>query len=221
MYTLNLELPQSLASMRIGEIFNDFERSLKQSSRVANHWFTFSKFMPEFLADLARVLTNEEIKHKVLAILNEELGSDIGAKPHYLLYSDALEKIGINTRQIDVKSIETFKSEFIHLKNTCGDLNPLVAGISLGLEIIAEKNIEYLLKYSAFDDESERKLKLTPFFKIHLINEKEHIMKCISNYELIATSADNENIFKIGMKTGLDFWKNFWMEALYETPLSH
>ena len=175
-----------------------------------NHWFCFSAFIPEFLERIANEIDSPEVKGRILEIVCEEKGKDL-SHSHSELFKQAMELHGYKIELINSRAIKHLISEFENSINYF-DRESFSIGVSFGLEIIAEENIDYLLSNTSESSFHYKKNRESLFFKIHLVNEAEHIAKCIENIQVV--SQENKESLKAGIKLSLLFWKSFWEEAL-------
>lgn len=174
---------------------------------VSSAWYTFSKYMPTFLLEMAGSLSTNELKVNMAGIAYEELGFGNTKKIHERLFFNACKEIDLNPEDMFLKSLEWLK-----LTKSTLSSDQEVLGLSLGMEIIANENIAFLVQGLSPSDSSRKKLSKTEFFVIHFENEQEHIDKNIQSFkDFISTNAEEEK-FLYGLSVGLNFWKNFWEE---------
>lgn len=87
-------------------------------------------------------------------------------------------------------------------------------GICLGLEIIANENIQLLFDYRLKTDGSNFiELTQSEFFITHRVNEDEHILKSIENFKVFCKSKIDKEQFISGFNLAIEFWEKFWMKA--------
>lgn len=189
-----------MAQARTDEIFDgkSYDPNL-----LASAWYDFSRFMPRFLVKLASLSRSEYVFSRLLSIANEEMGDGNDKLIHSedFKYSCELNNILID-QSYQPNSLNVLRSTF---KSEVGD--PEILGIHLGLEIIANENINELLTGLGGG-----RLRNSSFFKIHLINESEHIRKCIDNYDFCDSQSDKDK-FMEGFSRGIEFWQSFWTEV--------
>lgn len=201
-------------STALGIFRHDLQEKKELAFNVGNSWITFSKFIPDFFSQIVEEIENVTIKERINHIIAEELGNDNqDLSSHSELYRQSLATIGIIVDQKELKSIQFLQEQFILKEHK--DRESFAVGVCFGLEIIAEQNIDYLLKYSCVSSEDINSLRKTLFFKIHLVNEIEHINKCFENYHLVARDTNSHRSFHEGCNLSLEFWKFFWDEATY------
>ena len=196
------------------QIFNDQPKGCKeQAQNVSNAWYSFSRFIPGFLSELKTKINNDEIVQRIGEIIFEELGSGNENMNHAKLFYFSQVKLNRRPRELGFKCIQNLKNELSNLSDDSS--GAYFVGISFGLEIIAEENISYLLSLTSTDEKEYQQLVQSAFFKIHFINEIDHINKCYDNYKLISGNPSDEESFYAGMNTSLNFWINFWQEAIH------
>lgn len=183
-----------------------------ECQKVAVHWFNFSKFIPEFLLSLSENVSNLEVRNRILQIVAEENGEGL-ALSHHELFRQAMEQCGLKVCESNIPSISKFKNLYSCHSNL-EEKEAFAIGVSFGLEIIAEENINFLLEHTSYSADTFRLNEESLFFKIHLVNEKEHIEKCFQN--LASVNSKSIDSLKAGVKLSLNFWKNFWEEAISE-----
>ena len=193
---------------------HNVERCNEVAQNVINCWYTFSDFIPNFLESLNKNIINPDIKERVNEIIFEERGEGNYLNRHSRLFSLSFEKMNKKVLKIDLESIPFLENEFCRFQ---GDqrAEAFSVGVSFGLEIIAEENIEYLLNYCSSSEKEVGNLSETNFFKIHRVNEVEHISKCFENYANISSDNLNREAFFEGANLSLLFWEKFWNEAVY------
>jgi hypothetical protein len=198
------------------KIFN-FEKpiSFEIAHNGANSWYEFSNFVPEFLQFLMPQISNEPIRERISSIVYEELGEGNRDLKHSILYKQALNEIGITINdETTNSSLLNYQNKIAQILLDNNDPEALSVGLAYGLEIIAEENIQYLLKYSSFNHYSHELLSKSIFFKIHLQNEIEHIRKGEENLKTLLQDGQREIAFQYGVNLSLEFWKEFWLEAV-------
>ncbi len=188
----------------IGEIFPDFstlKKSINLPFVIGSHWYAFSKFMPEFLLEMSHKTSCMFTKTKLISICNEELGDGDIKSNHAELFYKALKENEISlNREAYPDSLNFLREQITSEKSKF-----FLLGLHLGLEIIANENIEALADGLG----KKRELQESLFFKIHMVNEDIHIQKCLDNFKLAKSSVEKE-LFLQGFDTGLKFWSLFW-----------
>jgi hypothetical protein len=169
-------------------------------------WYEFSKLIPKLLAKLALRTESEYAFSRLISISNEEMGNGNIKSVHSDLFREACLEYSIKTNEsINIKSFEVFK-DIQSNKFT----DSYILGLHLGLEIIANENVEQLIK--TLGQSNNNKIALTKFFTIHLVNEDEHIEKCVHNYKRCKT-LDQKSEFMEGFNLSISFWIKYWNEA--------
>lgn len=196
-------------------VFSDLEINHGEeiSQRVAYHWYAFSTFIPNFLEELSRNISNRTIRLRILEIVSEEMGGGF-FQTHAEMFYQAMTYLGHNISLIEVEAIRDFEDEFKQ-KIMFYDPEAFSVGVSFGLEVIAEENIQFLLSSTSRSKAEYEANKSSTFFKIHLINEKDHIEKCKQNLALI-DSSKSESLMR-GINLSLRFWRNFWKLAVHDS----
>ena len=174
---------------------------------MANMWFSFSSYMPFFLIQLSTKANSIQTVSKLISIANEELGDGDYILAHAYLFKQAClnENIQINQQFTSLKSLNILKDIIAKELN-----DSYILGIHLGLEIIANENITSLVNILG----NTLSLQSSEFFRIHFVNEDDHIKKCVDNFNL-CKSLESQNDFLSGFKQGLFFWDEFWKEYNY------
>jgi hypothetical protein len=187
---------------------NIFNNSSFNKSKVASMWYQFSIFIPRFLAKLALATDSKIIFSRIISICNEEMGEGNIEKIHSDEFKSACENVGVKVDlDLKVEALEVLNSLKVNQLE-----NSKILGIHLGLEVIANENINQLLEILG----SENRIDSSEFFKTHISNEDEHIRKCSENYYLCKTDQEKAD-FMSGFYLSLKFWKIFWEEAsIYE-----
>lgn len=197
----------------IDDIFGENQNLSKNSSlSLANiagsFWYRFSDYMPKFLATSGSQFKSNEERLCAIQIAFEELGEGNKDHIHAEAFKKTCEKAGIFIGDLECQSINILDS---FLESLPSDKKKL--GIGLGLEIIANENIETLFNYLSYDEKSKNLLGKSYFFKTHFINEDEHIRENAQNF-LFCISKEDKADFLIGFKEGIRFWQSFWDEVL-------
>jgi hypothetical protein len=163
----------------------------------------------------SKVRTNE-IRHYIVQVAFEELGLRNVDQLHSKIFDDCLTMVGCTK-----EDQEAFHSNF----NNVVPLNLLwdelqqtnstekILGIGLGLEIPALENIETLFNSLAHDSECKEKLQKSLFFRIHRINEEEHIRLNVANFLRFCPLEQQKSDFIEGFNLAINFWKIFWGNA--------
>ncbi len=184
---------------------------------IGNLWFEFSDFMPKYLTKAASLVSTNEIRRNIVQIAYEELGSGSHKAIHSHLFLECLDNNFKRDHQI------TCEKELASLLNKI-QKNPsdsFILGINLGLEIPANENIECIFNAITTNKEEELKIEKMPFFKIHRINEDEHIRLNVKNFLDFCKSKEEVNEFLEGFNIAINFWESFWSLATKEMESFH
>ena len=174
---------------------------------VSSGWYCFSTFMPWFLCKQASYVSSNEIRCSIIKIAFEELGEGDVNKIHAKDFLNSISQVGISdVIPQKLQSIEWLKE---NLKKD----DFYILGLGLGLEIIANENIEHLLICLSRDSDEYEKLKETSFFKLHCTNEDKHIELSKENFSRFCKDIDSKRSFLQGCDVGINFWKKFWKEV--------
>jgi hypothetical protein len=146
---------------------------------------------------------SREVFSRLISISNEEMGDGKVKLIHSDLFRSACASVGI---VID-EDCEVLALDILHRSIEKKSTDSYLLGIHLGLEIIANENIKNLI--NAIDENISQ----TPFFQIHLVNEDEHIQKCVNNFYEFCTTEYEKSDFMSGFELSVLFWKEFWKEA--------
>lgn len=191
-------------------IFPNLATDIRITKNVAINWYNFSKFMPFFLITMSEKILSEDKKKHFRHIAFEELGEGSN-KTHAELFRDSCTAIKIKCVSDNKPNSLEGLTKYIN--------TPLVSesnmlGLGLGLEIIANENINFLFDNLILTDQNKKKiLEDTLFFKIHRENEDEHIRKNFSNFSRFCNTQEEIVDFHEGFHFGLNFWKGFWSEC--------
>lgn len=198
-----------------------FERTTKLiSSRKFLHaevvgafWHYFSSLAPQVMSIASAKVDNNLMRHYIVQIIFEELGTRNHRLIHSDLFIDAIESIGVTSqRRLGLTEKFLARLGFESLIDTMNDAktNSEILGILLGLEINANENIQTVLSSLAFNNDALEKLMATPFFKIHRIAEDEHIRLDVANFLRFCRAEDEKANFIQGFDKALRFWKDYW-----------
>ncbi len=193
---------------------------------VGTFWHHFSALAPQIMSMAAAKVDNNLMRHYIVQIIFEELGTRDYRCIHSDLFLDALEMIGVSysARKILVRKHLT-KLGFFNLTQIMSEAksNAEVLGILLGLEINANENIQTIFDSLAYDQKSEELLKATPFFKIHRIAEDEHIRLDVANFLRFCKTDHEKDEFIKGFDLAVGFWRIYWngMASVIDQEASH
>lgn len=178
---------------------------------IGGLWHQFSEFMPKFLCRTASLISNNLGRSKVIQIAWEELGMGRSNEIHADLFSDCLKIAGVDpsNRSFQTMSLSSLYSKID--KETVND--SYLFGICLGLEIVANENIDTIFHALAHNERISEELAQTPFFKLHRVNEDEHIDHNVRNFLKFCESKSQREEFLKGFFVAIEFWKDFWRDA--------
>ena len=170
----------------------------------ANRWYSFSKVMPQILINCSKNIDFDQHKESFLQIAKEELGGDFTGIPHSTLFLNSCRNVGL---ELSVVNISELNDLLIYSQSK---RNFSLLGLSFGLEIIANENIDFLLSSISIGESNKIKLRNTLFFQVHMQNEDEHIKATFDNFKNYCHSEEDKKSFEEGFLFGLNFWKKFW-----------
>ncbi len=189
-------------------------KDLIVSEVVGVRWYHFSEFMPWFLTRMASLASTNRKRAAICQIAYEELGEGNPDKIHANEFIDALSiSVDIKSEKFQSARESCFPNELKFLSRALEgkDISdPLLFGISLGLEIVAIENIETLFEGVCYDEVLREKLGRTEFFIIHRQNEEEHIRHTTNGFINHVHTDQDEQDFMHGFYLSLKFWKQFW-----------
>lgn len=202
----------------IPEIFREVGKKIStkkflHAEIVGTFWHHFSALAPQVMSIASAKVDNNLMRHYIVQIIFEELGTRNHRLIHPDLFLDAIESIGVTTERRKVLVMKHLsKLGFNNLTSIMNEAksNSEILGILLGLEIDANENIQTIFDSLAFDDLATQKLNETPFFKIHRIAEDEHIRLDVANFLRFCKSDGEKEKFTQGFDKAVLFWKNYW-----------
>lgn len=202
----------------IPEIFSEISkrvssRKFLHAEVVGTFWHYFSALAPQVMSIASAKVDNNLMRHYIVQIIFEELGTRNYRLIHPDLFLDAIESLGVTTdRRKELVSKHLSKLGFNDLTAIMNDAksNSEILGILLGLEIDANENIQTIFESLSFSDEATQQMKETPFFKIHRIAEDEHIRLDVANFLRFCKTDDEKEKFTQGFDKAVIFWKNYW-----------
>lgn len=180
---------------------------------VGTFWHHFSALAPQVMSIASAKVDNNLMRHYIVQIIFEELGTRDHRFIHPDLFLDTIESIGVTTakrNELVRKHISKLGLNVLTSTMNEAKSNSEILGILLGLEIDANENIQTIFDSLAFSDETAQKIKDTPFFKIHRIAEDEHIRLDVANFLRFCKTDDQKDKFTEGFDKAVIFWKNFW-----------
>ena len=185
-------------------------RNLISAEKMAGLWSEFSRFVPSFIAKAVSLTTDPEHQHHLIQIAYDELGAQDKKLIHSKLFADALEKADINPKEITPqfsvgKILSSLNESLEKIKSPSGTI-----GLLLSFEIIAENNIETVFSALGIDSQREKILSDSVFFKVHRMDEVEHIRHSVANFLKFSQSEQDIKEAEEFFDVGIIFWKNFW-----------
>jgi len=173
--------------------------------------------MPQYLCEIASMVSSNEARVRVTQIAWEELGSGVSGEVHADLFKNCLKIAGVER-----SSTEYSTSAMLSLRKALQAKvinDSILFGICLGLEIVAIENIETIFKSLAHNAALENKLAQTPFFKIHRVNEEGHIAHNIDNFIQYTKRESEREHFVVGFNVAVNFWRTFWQDVAEQMHL--
>lgn len=203
---------------KIEDIFKEIWDQLKSKDKlkaevVGTFWHHFSSLAPQVMSMAAYKVSNNSMRHYIVQVIFEELGSRNHRMIHPDLFLDCLTEIGVKDNRRDelVRKYLSLAS-FEYLLNIMNDAksDSKILGILLGLEIDAEENISTILDALSYDTSSDEIANKSSFFRIHKIVEIEHIRLDVSNFLRFCPNEKDKNDFMLGFDEAVSFWKMYW-----------
>lgn len=180
---------------------------------VGTFWHHFSALAPQVMSIASAKVNNNLMRHYIVQIIFEELGTRNHRVIHPDLFLDAIESIGVTSERRKVlieKYLPDIGFDFLVSIMNGAKTNSEILGILLGLEIDANENIQTIFDSLSFDADTEAKINNTTFFKIHRIAEDEHIRIDVANFLRFCQSDNEKEEFTQGFDKAVLFWKNYW-----------
>jgi hypothetical protein len=202
----------------IPEIFGEVGKRIStkkflHAEIVGTFWHHFSALAPQVMSIASAKVDNNLMRHYIVQIIFEELGTRNHRLIHPDLFLDAIESIGVTTakrKKLVRKHLSKLGfTDLVAIMNEAKS-NSEILGILLGLEIDANENIQTIFEALTFNVDAYQKIKETPFFKIHRIAEDEHIRLDVANFLRFCKSDDEKEKFSQGFDKSVIFWKNYW-----------
>ena len=203
---------------KIPNIFAETWDRLKTKSSlnmevIGTFWHHFSSLAPQVMCIAAAKVSNNLMRHYVVQVIFEELGSRNHRMIHPDIFLDTLGKLEVSDlrRGVLVNKYLTFLS-FDYLIKVMNDANSdsKLLGILLGLEIDANENISTVYDALSYSDEAEEIVRKSPFFVMHKVVEDEHIRLDVSNYLRFCPTEKDKEEFREGFDQAVLFWKMYW-----------
>lgn len=196
---------------RIGECLRN--RSRQTAAVVGANWLSFSTWLPSFLTLSAARVKDNLVRHYLIQIAYEELGGRRSDEIHCRLFAEALAGIGIGEKDLDSLGgaarpsdiYDDFYGALIRAESTAE-----ILGLNLGVEIIADENIETLFSLLAYSDDAAGALNESAFFRLHRAIEEEHLRLSISNFLKFCGGERERASFSGGFDRAIAFWRSFW-----------
>lgn len=186
------------------------KRSLIAAETMATAWYDFTRFVPVFLTKAVAQTEDPERQHHLIQIAYDELGGRDKTRIHSKLFLEAIQEVGVKIVPGSSGSSirEILKVLDRTLVGTQGQYG--IVGLLMSFEIIAEENIETLFKGVCYNDECDKTLSASLFFKIHRADETEHIRHSVANFLRFCQTKTQREEFKQSFDEGIDFWHRFW-----------
>jgi hypothetical protein len=197
-----------------GGMHSDFLAATEQSrvlrAQVAGRgWYLFSDFMPRLLSLAMHRVSNNRVRAQIVDVLRDELGRQPGEIIHSEMFAAAIAQAGVTAVPGEIGHLSNL---FELLAKAVQEANSdaEILGILLGLEIMANENIETLIQALAHAPSVQADLEVTDFFRVHRANEDDHIANGIDNFRRFGV-LESES-FEEGFDRGVYFWCRFWNE---------
>lgn len=186
--------------------------SRKTAVIVGANWLDFSTWLPSFLTLSAAKADDNLVRHYLIQIAFEELGGRKSDEIHCRLFAEAVAGIGISEAELAAADCgaqsdiyDDFYEALLKAESTAE-----VLGLNLGVEIIAEENIETLFALLAYSDAAAAALNESVFFRMHRAIEEEHLRLSISNFLRFCGDDEDKRLFLSGFDKSIGFWRSFW-----------
>lgn len=194
-------------------IRNHVETKEKRTAAViGSAWLSFNNMVPKFLLQSAVNVSDNLIRHYIIQVAFEELGGRNTDEIHSHLFRNMLNQIGLDDKtMLNISSLfgtDLLKQLYSDMQNSQSDAETL--GMSLGLEINAEENIETLYQGLAYSSNVKKILEESLFFRMHRVVEEEHIRLNISNFLRFCPSETDKKLFIQGFDKSIDYWNKYW-----------
>jgi hypothetical protein len=202
----------------VNEIFAITWEKIKNNDKnnsaiIGTFWHHFSSLAPKVMSIAAGKVSNNLIRHYIVQIIFEELGSRNHRLIHPDIFLDCLYELDVNDQErnrIITKYVHKmpFQSLLSIMDNANSDSK--ILGILLGLEIDAEENITTIHDGLIYNEKSMNVVKKSSFFRIHKIAEKEHIRLNVANFLKFCPTDENKQDFLEGFDEAVNFWRIYW-----------
>lgn len=202
----------------INGIFQETWNRLKNQSKsnaeiVGTFWHHFSALAPQVMSMAAYKVSNNLMRHYIVQVIFEELGSRSHRMVHSDLFLDCLTGVGTTDsrrKELVRKYLPYVSFDYLQKIMSNAQTDSQVLGILLGLEIDAEENIKTIYDALSFDSQSTDIVEKSSFFRIHKIVESEHIRLNVANFLRFCPSDREKAEFVQGFDEAVLFWKMYW-----------
>ncbi|CAB3763127.1 iron-containing redox enzyme family protein [Paraburkholderia solisilvae] len=186
------------------------QRSPVAAQALATAWYDFTRYVPTFLTRAVAQTGDPERQHHLIQIAYDELGGRNKEFIHSQLFLKAIETIGLKVAPRHSGSsirevIQVLDATLAHTDSEAG-----IIGLLLSFEIIAEENIEMLFDGLCYSDDCAAALSDSAFFKVHRLDESEHIRHSVANFLRFCNTPAERAAFKQSFDQGVDYWRRFW-----------
>lgn len=202
----------------ISDIFNEIWLRLANKKKlhaevIGTFWHHFSSLAPQVMSLAAYKVSNNLIRHYIVQVVFEELGSRNHRMVHPDLFLDCLLEIGVEDgrrEELVRKYLNSVSLSYLQKSMNDARSDSKILGILLGLEIDAEENISTILDALSYDDMSSELANKSPFFRIHKVVETEHIRLDVANFLRFCPGEREKAEFKEGFDEAVLFWRMYW-----------
>ena len=203
---------------KISTIFSETWRRLSTRSKVnaeviGTFWHHFSSLAPQVMCIAAAKVSNNLMRHYIVQIIFEELGSRKYKMIHSDIFLDCLQELKVTDSrrgQLVNKYLPLLSFDYLLKIMNEADSDSKLLGILLGLEIDAEENISTVFDALSSDEEAGKITQESLFFRIHKVVEVEHIRLDVANYLRFCPTPKEKEEFQEGFDEAVLFWKMFW-----------
>ncbi len=194
-------------------IRSHIEKKEKRTAAViGSAWLSFNNMVPKFLLQSAVNVSDNLIRHYIIQVAFEELGGRKTDEIHSHLFRSMLNDIGLEDKvMLSISSLfgtDLLDQLYSDMENSKSDAETL--GMSLGLEINAEENIEVLFEGLSYSKGIKSTLEDSLFFRMHRVVEEEHIRLNISNFLRFCPSEKEKELFTEGFDKSVKYWDKYW-----------
>lgn len=187
-------------------------RSRETAAVVGASWLSFSTWLPSFLTLSAARVEENLVRHYLIQIAYEELGGRRSDEIHCHLFAQALAGVGIGEPELAALDAGALSDIYDDFYGTLlgAESTAEILGLNLGVEIIAEENIETLFSLLAYSDAAAEALNRSVFFRMHRAIEEEHLRLSVSNFLMFCGGDREKQLFSEGFDRAISFWRSFW-----------